>query len=234
MTFGGCRDDFMLVIRSVPDQSSGKGHVEKLIFRMAAPKVGLKAATTFDSDRIWWGGLRAQKGNWGYDNTPEGPRPKQKRLALSLISTPEGAGLVGRGAGGGTPHVTSSVLSATALGSLGWGPLAARPCSRPRPRAASSSRRSPLALGSAIPALVTSRPVSTGSPSLGFWRRPKDLFGFKGLVPTRYRKCWLAKITIPETLKPKFWFIVSGSLLSSWKPCCFNAKAGVWQTSSFF
>ncbi|XP_059746882.1 pleckstrin homology domain-containing family H member 1 isoform X3 [Bos taurus] len=39
MTFGGCRDDFMLVIRSVPDQSSGKGHVEKLIFRMAAPKI---------------------------------------------------------------------------------------------------------------------------------------------------------------------------------------------------
>lgn len=39
MTFGGCRDDFMLVIRSIPDQSSGKGHVEKLIFRMAVPKI---------------------------------------------------------------------------------------------------------------------------------------------------------------------------------------------------
>ncbi|XP_016044939.1 pleckstrin homology domain-containing family H member 1 [Erinaceus europaeus] len=39
MTFGGCRDDFMLVIRSVPDQNSGKGHIEKLIFRMAAPKI---------------------------------------------------------------------------------------------------------------------------------------------------------------------------------------------------
>lgn len=38
-TFGGCRDDFMLVIRSLPDQSSGKGHTEKLIFRMAAPKI---------------------------------------------------------------------------------------------------------------------------------------------------------------------------------------------------
>ncbi|KAM5273626.1 pleckstrin homology domain-containing family H member 1 [Ctenodactylus gundi] len=38
-TFGGCRDDFMLVIRSTPDQSSGKGHIEKLIFRMAAPKI---------------------------------------------------------------------------------------------------------------------------------------------------------------------------------------------------
>ncbi|XP_066133344.1 pleckstrin homology domain-containing family H member 1 [Saccopteryx bilineata] len=39
MTFGGCRDDFMLVIRSIPDQSSGKGHIEKLIFRMATPKI---------------------------------------------------------------------------------------------------------------------------------------------------------------------------------------------------
>ncbi|KAM5244940.1 pleckstrin homology domain-containing family H member 1 isoform 2-T2 [Hipposideros larvatus] len=39
MTFGGCRDDFMLVIRTVPDQSSGKGHIEKLIFQMAVPKI---------------------------------------------------------------------------------------------------------------------------------------------------------------------------------------------------
>ncbi|XP_045435471.1 pleckstrin homology domain-containing family H member 1 isoform X2 [Pipistrellus kuhlii] len=38
-TFGGCRDDFMLVIRSVPDQSSGKGQADKLTFRMAAPKI---------------------------------------------------------------------------------------------------------------------------------------------------------------------------------------------------
>ncbi|XP_012665335.1 pleckstrin homology domain-containing family H member 1 [Otolemur garnettii] len=38
-TFGGCRDDFMLVIRSIPDQSSGKIHIEKLIFQMAAPKI---------------------------------------------------------------------------------------------------------------------------------------------------------------------------------------------------
>ncbi|XP_045421246.1 LOW QUALITY PROTEIN: pleckstrin homology domain-containing family H member 1 [Lemur catta] len=39
MTFGGCRDDFMLVIKSIADQSSGKGQIEKLIFRMAAPKI---------------------------------------------------------------------------------------------------------------------------------------------------------------------------------------------------
>ncbi|KAL4693013.1 hypothetical protein H8959_016823, partial [Pygathrix nigripes] len=38
-TFGGCRDDFMLVIRSIPDKISGKSHIEKLIFRMAAPKI---------------------------------------------------------------------------------------------------------------------------------------------------------------------------------------------------
>ncbi|XP_048969240.1 pleckstrin homology domain-containing family H member 1 isoform X3 [Canis lupus dingo] len=42
MTFGGCRDDFMLVIRSIPDQGSGKGHIEKLLFQMAAPKGRLK------------------------------------------------------------------------------------------------------------------------------------------------------------------------------------------------
>ncbi|XP_075387167.1 pleckstrin homology domain-containing family H member 1 [Tenrec ecaudatus] len=38
-TFGGYRDDFMLVIRSFPDQISGKSHIEKLLFRMAAPKI---------------------------------------------------------------------------------------------------------------------------------------------------------------------------------------------------
>ncbi|XP_004698721.1 pleckstrin homology domain-containing family H member 1 [Echinops telfairi] len=38
-TFGGYRDDFMLVIRSFPDQISGRSHIEKLIFRMAAPKI---------------------------------------------------------------------------------------------------------------------------------------------------------------------------------------------------
>uniref|UniRef100_A0A8C0WB43 Pleckstrin homology domain-containing family H member 1 n=1 Tax=Castor canadensis TaxID=51338 RepID=A0A8C0WB43_CASCN len=38
-TFGGCKDDFMLVIRSITDQSSGEGHIEKLTFQMAAPKI---------------------------------------------------------------------------------------------------------------------------------------------------------------------------------------------------
>nr|XP_036859221.1 pleckstrin homology domain-containing family H member 1 isoform X1 [Manis javanica] len=45
LTFGGCRDDFMLVIRSIPDQSSGKGHIEKLVFRMAAPKIAEATCT---------------------------------------------------------------------------------------------------------------------------------------------------------------------------------------------
>lgn len=43
-TFGGCRDDFMLVIRSIPDHNSGKTHIDKLIFRMPAPKI---TETTF-------------------------------------------------------------------------------------------------------------------------------------------------------------------------------------------
>ncbi|XP_031211692.1 pleckstrin homology domain-containing family H member 1 isoform X1 [Mastomys coucha] len=38
-TFGGCRDDFMLVTRSIPDQNSGKTHIDKLTFRMPAPKI---------------------------------------------------------------------------------------------------------------------------------------------------------------------------------------------------
>lgn len=36
----------MLVIRSIPDQSSGKTHIDKLTFRMPAPKVGLTDTLT--------------------------------------------------------------------------------------------------------------------------------------------------------------------------------------------
>ncbi|XP_056666917.1 pleckstrin homology domain-containing family H member 1 isoform X3 [Monodelphis domestica] len=39
MTFGGYQDDFMIVIRTVLDKSSGKGKIEKLIFQMALPKI---------------------------------------------------------------------------------------------------------------------------------------------------------------------------------------------------
>ncbi|XP_074092178.1 pleckstrin homology domain-containing family H member 1 isoform X6 [Macrotis lagotis] len=39
MTFGGYQEDFMIVIRPVPDKSSGKGNIEKLIFQMALPKI---------------------------------------------------------------------------------------------------------------------------------------------------------------------------------------------------
>ena len=62
MTFGGCRDDFMLVIRSTPDQSSGKGHIEKLIFQMAAPKVGLRATKAFSSILVGRDGLGPEAG----------------------------------------------------------------------------------------------------------------------------------------------------------------------------
>lgn len=51
-TFGGCKDDFMLVIRSIPDQSSGKTHIDKLIFKMPAPKVGLTASITIYSGLV--------------------------------------------------------------------------------------------------------------------------------------------------------------------------------------
>ncbi|XP_036591199.1 pleckstrin homology domain-containing family H member 1 [Trichosurus vulpecula] len=39
LTFGGYQNDFMIVIRPVPDKSPGKGNTEKLIFRMALPKI---------------------------------------------------------------------------------------------------------------------------------------------------------------------------------------------------
>ncbi|XP_029454707.1 pleckstrin homology domain-containing family H member 1 [Rhinatrema bivittatum] len=39
MTFGGCQDDFMLVVGQTKDRSSGKPTIEKLIFTMARPKI---------------------------------------------------------------------------------------------------------------------------------------------------------------------------------------------------
>ncbi|XP_067413879.1 pleckstrin homology domain-containing family H member 1 isoform X3 [Emydura macquarii macquarii] len=39
LTFGGCRDDFMIVVSQVKDRSSGKNSTEKLLFTMAAPKI---------------------------------------------------------------------------------------------------------------------------------------------------------------------------------------------------
>ncbi|XP_019374729.1 PREDICTED: pleckstrin homology domain-containing family H member 1 [Gavialis gangeticus] len=38
-TFGGCRDDFMIVVSQVKDSSSGKNSIEKLLFTMAVPKI---------------------------------------------------------------------------------------------------------------------------------------------------------------------------------------------------
>ncbi|KAL4656153.1 pleckstrin homology domain-containing family H member 1-like isoform X2 [Arapaima gigas] len=39
ITFGGCRDDFMVVVSQTRDQGLGKKTVEKLVFAMAKPKV---------------------------------------------------------------------------------------------------------------------------------------------------------------------------------------------------
>lgn len=42
LTFGGCHDDFMVVVSQVKDRCSGKTTPEKLLFTMAAVKVSTK------------------------------------------------------------------------------------------------------------------------------------------------------------------------------------------------
>ncbi|XP_017597388.1 PREDICTED: pleckstrin homology domain-containing family H member 1 isoform X4 [Corvus brachyrhynchos] len=39
LTFGGCRDDFMIVVSQMKERSSGKNSTEKLLFTMAIPKL---------------------------------------------------------------------------------------------------------------------------------------------------------------------------------------------------
>lgn len=39
ITFGGCKEDFMVVVSQVKDQASGKKTVEKFSFTMAKPKI---------------------------------------------------------------------------------------------------------------------------------------------------------------------------------------------------
>ncbi|XP_071414234.1 pleckstrin homology domain-containing family H member 1 isoform X1 [Pithys albifrons albifrons] len=39
LTFGGCRDDFMIVVSQKKEKSSGKNSTEKLLFTMAVPKI---------------------------------------------------------------------------------------------------------------------------------------------------------------------------------------------------
>ncbi|NXB21640.1 PKHH1 protein, partial [Rhagologus leucostigma] len=39
LTFGGCRDDFMIVVSQMKERSSGKNSTEKLLFTMAVPKI---------------------------------------------------------------------------------------------------------------------------------------------------------------------------------------------------
>lgn len=46
-----------------------------------------------------------------------------------------------------------------------------------------------LALGSAVPALVTSGTLRTCSPLPGVLKKVLGTVHFKGLVPTQYRKC---------------------------------------------
>uniref|UniRef100_A0A8D2LX37 Pleckstrin homology, MyTH4 and FERM domain containing H1 n=1 Tax=Varanus komodoensis TaxID=61221 RepID=A0A8D2LX37_VARKO len=47
LTFGGCRDDFMVVISHVKDRCSGKARPEKLLFTMAAVKVSIKQTSSY-------------------------------------------------------------------------------------------------------------------------------------------------------------------------------------------
>ncbi|NXJ75280.1 PKHH1 protein, partial [Trogon melanurus] len=39
LTFGGCRDDFMIVVSQTKERSSGRNSTEKLLFTMAVPKI---------------------------------------------------------------------------------------------------------------------------------------------------------------------------------------------------
>lgn len=39
ITFGGCRDDLMVVVSQTKEQGGGKKSVEKLVFAMAKPKI---------------------------------------------------------------------------------------------------------------------------------------------------------------------------------------------------
>ncbi|XP_068873731.1 pleckstrin homology domain-containing family H member 1 isoform X2 [Aphelocoma coerulescens] len=39
LTFGGCRDDFMIVVSQMKERNSGKNSTEKLLFTMAIPKI---------------------------------------------------------------------------------------------------------------------------------------------------------------------------------------------------
>lgn len=48
ITFGGCRDDFMVVVSQQREPGVGKKSVEKLVFAMAKPKVGLLCTVHLD------------------------------------------------------------------------------------------------------------------------------------------------------------------------------------------
>lgn len=44
ITFGGCRDDFMVVTSQQKESGAGKKSAEKLVFAMAKPKVSVLSA----------------------------------------------------------------------------------------------------------------------------------------------------------------------------------------------
>lgn len=47
ITFGGCRDDFMVVVSQQREPGVGKKSVEKLVFGMTKPKVRLRCWEKF-------------------------------------------------------------------------------------------------------------------------------------------------------------------------------------------
>ncbi len=54
ITFGGCRDDFMVVTSQQREPGVGKKSVEKLVFAMAKPKVSVMSATARMLSLIDW------------------------------------------------------------------------------------------------------------------------------------------------------------------------------------
>lgn len=109
MTFGGCRDCACDQIPCRPELWERPRWEVDLPHGCSA---SLKAAT-FDSDHMmrWAWSIERKR---GVDNTSEGPLPRTK--TFGLVSPPQYSWgcWAGRGAGGGTPHVTSAVSHSTA------------------------------------------------------------------------------------------------------------------------
>uniref|UniRef100_A0A674EQQ9 Pleckstrin homology domain containing, family H (with MyTH4 domain) member 1 n=1 Tax=Salmo trutta TaxID=8032 RepID=A0A674EQQ9_SALTR len=52
ITFGGCRDDLMVVVSQTKEQGGGKKSVEKLVFAMAKPKVKLPSLVSMAKPKV--------------------------------------------------------------------------------------------------------------------------------------------------------------------------------------